>query len=754
MVSINQRDMFRLYEPPHVERPPPRLVPEAVYQDASVRLVGSNSIRLVAILPGRHDKISLDMYAVPSVTEADYEALSYVWGEPANGMYTVTLNQHPNVPVTYNLFNALHRLRRRYNKRVIWIDQLCINQADHLEKESQVAMMADIYRQAACVNVWLGESATATNALIAWRLEACSWEEKMLKAKAERAECKRKRYYRKYSEDQFERELHKDTARALSEQPARVRNSAFAELKEAIRSRDNKVLRWAENIERVAKQTRIDVEDDVAKWYTRLWTVQEFALARQVYICWGEARLLYNHSRVTVRDESDVERLLQRMYRLGKTVSHEVMADAERTLLTVYAVVRPEQDLSYGALSSLRDNITVECNDGRDFVYGLLGLLDPREAQLIGVDYTLSRAQLAAKASYATMKYSKAMTALVANWHSPFVGGVPVRLGPREPDPYWTELPLWSVNLCYSRSRLGMFSNPEQERDGWRLDDTEHNLKISIDDADMSMDSTFRYLSIRGSALDVVVSPALRYDNVPSCLGYTTRSGAGCTMEPYCRDVFRVGKSVIESLQSLEALSGSIFHKALEGKWSRKKYHPEEISLEELEDFRKEFLSDFETEAGRLEQSFLERNQTRLQANYLESSADIRANPAYLVNLARHPHGCNVFATRGGLLGFSRQPMQQGDILLHVQGSELLLVLRDRESQDRESLYSFHGMAYVPGVSAKSLFGPRWARGLETERLRIRSLPTSSQERADSLSVWPLRQSIRRNHERRTFRLC
>ena len=42
-------------------------------------------------------------------------------------------------------------------ERVIWIDQLCINQADIVEKSSQVAMMPRIYKSCKEVILWLGE---------------------------------------------------------------------------------------------------------------------------------------------------------------------------------------------------------------------------------------------------------------------------------------------------------------------------------------------------------------------------------------------------------------------------------------------------------------------------------------------------------------------------------------------------------------------------------------------------------------------
>lgn len=86
-----------------------------------------------------------------------FAALSYVWGdvEPARIIY---LNGLPRT-VTSNLAAALHHLRDPYDFLWIWVDALCINQADSRERAQQVSQMGDIYRQAERVLVWLGPEA-------------------------------------------------------------------------------------------------------------------------------------------------------------------------------------------------------------------------------------------------------------------------------------------------------------------------------------------------------------------------------------------------------------------------------------------------------------------------------------------------------------------------------------------------------------------------------------------------------------------
>ena len=63
------------------------------------------------------------------------------------------------LPVTKNLFEALQRFRYSDKPRAIWIDQLCIDQSNLLERSQQVQIMQKIYAKARCVLIWLGEAA-------------------------------------------------------------------------------------------------------------------------------------------------------------------------------------------------------------------------------------------------------------------------------------------------------------------------------------------------------------------------------------------------------------------------------------------------------------------------------------------------------------------------------------------------------------------------------------------------------------------
>jgi hypothetical protein len=88
-----------------------------------------------------------------------YEALSYTWGDP-NDKQEIRLQNSP-FPVTKNLHAALVHLRLSYSPRTLWIDAICINQADIEERNRQVKHMREIYTRAMRVIVWLGEEKDA-----------------------------------------------------------------------------------------------------------------------------------------------------------------------------------------------------------------------------------------------------------------------------------------------------------------------------------------------------------------------------------------------------------------------------------------------------------------------------------------------------------------------------------------------------------------------------------------------------------------
>ncbi|WYZ35468.1 hypothetical protein EsH8_X_000115 [Colletotrichum jinshuiense] len=92
--------------------------------------------------------------------EPKYEALSYTWSSPLDPetAYIVTEKSSPllNLPIRKNLASAFRHLRYLDKPRTMWIDALCINQSDIIERNEQVPRMVHIYPLAQRVISWLG----------------------------------------------------------------------------------------------------------------------------------------------------------------------------------------------------------------------------------------------------------------------------------------------------------------------------------------------------------------------------------------------------------------------------------------------------------------------------------------------------------------------------------------------------------------------------------------------------------------------
>lgn len=127
------------------------------------RIPGVKSIRLATIRPGTGDDdvlvdLHIESFAIHS--PPSYEALSYVWGstEAPQPIY-IGSSDRATLGVTRSLKTALQHLRYPDRERVVWVDAVCINQSDDVEKGAEVATMGQLYACAEHVVVWLGPEA-------------------------------------------------------------------------------------------------------------------------------------------------------------------------------------------------------------------------------------------------------------------------------------------------------------------------------------------------------------------------------------------------------------------------------------------------------------------------------------------------------------------------------------------------------------------------------------------------------------------
>lgn len=140
-----------------------------------------NQIRLLSFLSFTKIHLRLETYDLESCPP--YEALSYTWGPESDITDgSITLNGS-TIAVRHNLYQALESISTECSQRAdsferhwrtsrpkspyLWIDALCIDQTDLLERNHQVGLMSAIFSSAATVRVWLRSDCALALALIA-----------------------------------------------------------------------------------------------------------------------------------------------------------------------------------------------------------------------------------------------------------------------------------------------------------------------------------------------------------------------------------------------------------------------------------------------------------------------------------------------------------------------------------------------------------------------------------------------------------
>lgn len=134
-----------------------------------------DEIRVLELSPADkfNDPIRLRLFTKRLSENPEYKALSYVWGDP-NATSTVYVNDIA-FEATHNLDSALRHIRATSldSNLYLWADAICINQCDLQERGQQVRLMARIYKTASEAIAWLGDSSEDSDA--AFRLMQRWW---------------------------------------------------------------------------------------------------------------------------------------------------------------------------------------------------------------------------------------------------------------------------------------------------------------------------------------------------------------------------------------------------------------------------------------------------------------------------------------------------------------------------------------------------------------------------------------------------
>ncbi|KAK5745809.1 hypothetical protein LTR17_001311 [Elasticomyces elasticus] len=121
--------------------------------------------RILVIEPGilpepvrcAFDTISLLDNALPQ-----YETVSYAWGDATKRDLVYVGGHQLEVPVSAK--NVLQRMRRSDKPRTVWIDVICVDQQNVIDRNYLVQLMCEIYSSTSTGFVWLGEDDHNTEA--------------------------------------------------------------------------------------------------------------------------------------------------------------------------------------------------------------------------------------------------------------------------------------------------------------------------------------------------------------------------------------------------------------------------------------------------------------------------------------------------------------------------------------------------------------------------------------------------------------
>ncbi|KIN07745.1 hypothetical protein OIDMADRAFT_174671 [Oidiodendron maius Zn] len=213
--------------------------------------------------------------------------------------------------VTKNLYAALSELRYPNKSRLVWIDAICVNQQDSAERSQQVQLMHDIYSFAERVVAWLGGN---------------------------------------YDESQIAMSAISGLAEDLLSETALM---IF---------QDERIIRPLLNLLK-------------RPWWSRVWIVQEVALAKRITVMCGSATFDWEKFRSLVDisfKQPDME------------------LDVRKSMYTPLMLCEFREFLPRPLLCVIQAFQRQEATDPRDKIYGFLGIVPEMERILIIPDYNLS----------------------------------------------------------------------------------------------------------------------------------------------------------------------------------------------------------------------------------------------------------------------------------------------------------------------------------------------------------------------------
>jgi hypothetical protein len=314
-------------------------------------LTEEDEVRLLILKPGeKTDSIECLLEHVKLSDKPEYEAVSYMWGTDGPS-YPISINGFTEI-VRANLKNVLVQLRRPHENRILWIDALCINQNNNLERNQQVALMQTIYSTAANVCISLG------------------WEGSG--------------YRTKHAEETFNFIVE------VSEM-VDATDLALATL-----ARSTQHLVWVMNFFSL-------------RYWKRLWILQEVVLAPNIEIYWAACYMSWE----TLQNFLQVVRQCAAADKLKTTIDMDRVIHSGLTDPVPYRLYLQRRQFTAQEIASRHTPIVTliatyadaECADNRDRVFALLSFASGCCRAAVPADYTCTSYQLCNKLTRHHLQY-------------------------------------------------------------------------------------------------------------------------------------------------------------------------------------------------------------------------------------------------------------------------------------------------------------------------------------------------------------
>lgn len=297
------------------------------------KILTSTEIRLLYLVPSISSRvICCRMEHHPLDQAPEYEAISYTWGD--NSRTQEILIDGCRFKITQNAYDSLYN-RSFYARTVrVWIDSICIDQEDPIEKAKLVRLMTKIYKQASQVIVFLGN-----------RPDAHMINDVLV-------ELNRRRKW--YDDSVLGEELHREYI-----------------LQEASP-------RW---------QPFLNFLDQ--PWFGRILVLQEVAVAKTVHAIYGNRYIDWETLVEVLRTFiSEISADCQSLLYSAENYNSRQVSNAPAYASIMTTINQLLQEGESLALIFLQLTHSFKATDPRDKLFALMGMSDPASCGPVQIDYT------------------------------------------------------------------------------------------------------------------------------------------------------------------------------------------------------------------------------------------------------------------------------------------------------------------------------------------------------------------------------